>query len=253
MQRSRAAIVAVLALALSGCAGTATPVVTPTAFPLDSVKLDDLDRNGIEFLIGQDALDQVLAAARTARTVTMVGSYDELLPPPEGEREPVPGLTITVSASGSTNDYLAEVNAGGVAGEVRAQQGTVVARGSSEFLASLGTEAAEGWSCVPGGTASLAPWQPLLDPAELIASLLSVDAGEETDLVVDTGAVVGDTVELVISAGGSVIGTLIVSAVGPPLPISLAASDLSGKAAFSFGGWGNELELDDADQLASCD
>lgn len=251
MQRSRAAVVAALALVLTGCAGTVTPIITPTAFPLDQVQLDSTDRNGIEFLVGQDALDQVLAAARTARTVTMTGSYDELLPPPEGEREPVPGLSLAVSVTGSANDFLAEVDAGGLAGEIRAQQGTIVARGSDEFLAILGTEPDDEWACVPGGTSSLTAWQPLLDPAELIATLLTVEEGAETDLVVDTGAVVGDTVELVISSGGSLIGTLIVSAVGPPLPLSLIASDTSGDAAFTFEGWGDELSLDDA-ELARC-
>lgn len=253
MQRSRAAVVAALALALSGCSGTATPLITPTAFPLDQVQLDDLDRNGVEFLIGQDALDQVLAAARTARSVTMTGSYDELLPPPEGEREPVIGLSLDVTVAGSPNDYLAEVDAGGLVGEIRAQQGTVVARGSAEFLATLGAEGDDEWSCVPGGTSSLAPWQPMLDPADLLAALLTVEEGTESDLVVDTGAVVDSTVELVISSGGALIGTLIVSAVGPPLPLSLTASDTSGDATFTFEGWGDAPSLDDADSLAACD
>lgn len=251
--RTSAAALAVLVLALSGCAGAATPLVTPTAFPLDQVELADTDRNGIEFLIGQDALDQVLAAARTARTVTMTGSYSELLPPLEGEREPVPGLQLTISVTGSPDDYAAEVDAGGVSGELRTQQGATVARGSEQFLAQLDAEADGDWSCVPGGAAGLTAWQPLLDPADLIDALLSVDEGEETDLIVDPGAVVNDTVELAISSSGALIGTLVVSAVGPPLPLSLTASDSSGEAAFTFAGWGDELSLDDVDDLARCD
>jgi hypothetical protein len=253
MQRTRAAIVAALALALTGCAGAPTPIVTPTSFPLDQLQLDSTERNGIEFLVGQDALDQVIAAARTARTVTMTGSYDELLPPPEGQRDPVAGLSLSVTVTGSPSDYTAQVDASGVAGEVRAQQATVVARGSAEFLGTLGAVGDAEWACVPGGTASLAPWQPLLDPAGLIDTLLSVEEGAETDLVVDTGALVGDTVELVISSGGALIGTLVVSAVGPPLPHSLIASDLSGEAIFTFDGWGEEVSLDDVDDLADCD
>ena len=251
MRASRAALVALLAVTLAGCSGTATPLATPSSFDLGAVALDDLDRNGLEYLAGADALEQVLSAARTAGTVTVTGTYDELLPPPEGEREPVPGLAISIDWSGDSGDFLASVTAGELAGDIRASGSTAVARGNAAFSDAHGIAVSDEWACLDGGASALEQWEPLLDPIDLIETLL--EAREGSEIVVSTGAVVNDTIELAISSGSGAIGTLVVSALGPPLPVTLIGGDASGTGTFAFDDWGAATDLEPVESLARCD
>jgi hypothetical protein len=239
MPTRRLAGALLLLVALTGCAGTVTPVVTPTSFDLSAVDLDDLDRNGIEFLPGPEAMAEVIGAARAAGSVTVVGRFDERLPPPEGERDYIAGLTLTSEVRGTSDDYSATLTAGDLVGEIRVRDDVVAATGNDAFLASLAAED----GCL--STTALDSWMTVIDPIAMLESLLV--ATEGSPVVVSTGAVVDGTIELVISSSGGAIGTLLVAASGPPVPILLTAADSSGAGTFEFTGWGEEIALPEPD------
>jgi len=256
MQPSRALLLLAIAVTLSGCAASGPTVVVPTNVPLDEVELDDPARNGLEFLAGPDALDAVILASREQRWVSMQGSFTERLPAPEGQRDPVNGLTVGVQVRGSSTDFEADLTAGTLEGSIRVQDDLAVARGNAAFLSSAGldadaiTEAGAEWACLPTGRFAVADWGSLLDPVGLISDLLVIEG--ESEITVSTGAVSEDVLSLVVGAGSGPIGSLEVSAVGEPLPTILNAADTSGLGEFAFSDWGVDPGLDAPEKLASC-
>ncbi|TBN55559.1 hypothetical protein EYE40_15280 [Glaciihabitans arcticus] len=258
MRPSRALLLLAVAVTLTGCAGSGQALVVPTNIPLDQVEIDDPARNGIEYLAGPDALDSVILASREQRWVSMVGTFTERLPAPEGERDPVNGLSVAVEVRGSSTDYEATLTAGKLSGAVRVQDDVAVARGNAAFLAQAGLDAdavavaAAGaeWACLPTGRFAVAEWGSLLDPVGLISDLLIVEG--ESEISVSTGPVVDDTLSLVVGAGPGPIGSLSVSAIGAPLPTTLDAADASGLGSFTFSEWGVDPKLEEPSSLASC-
>jgi len=256
MRPSRALLLLVAVVTLTGCAAGGPTVIVPTNIPLDQVEIDDPSRNGLEYLEGPEALDAVILASREERWVSMSGTFTERLPAPEGQNAPVNGLSIAVEVHGSSTDYEATITAGSLSGQVRVQDDIAVVQGNPAFLAQAGldedavTSAGAEWVCLPTGRFGLADWQPLLDPVGLISDLLVIEG--ESEITVSSGAVVDDVLELVVGAGPGPIGSLSVSAVGAPLPTSLTAADASGIGAFTFSDWGDDPALDAPEKLASC-
>ena len=252
MMRRASLLVGALAtaLVLAGCSGTPTPLATPTNFDLGMLELDDLDRNGLEFLPGTEALEQVIGAARAERTVTMTGTYTERIPNPDATGDPLPGLPVAVTVTGSATVYLATVTTGDVSGTMRVTGNAAVVTGNAGFLSPLGLVASTDWQCVEGGSGRLRDWRTLVDPARLLDTLLTPT--EANGLTIGTGAVLGDTVEIVVGSGESTIGTLTVSALGRPVPSLLVAADPTGEGTFTFTGWGEDADLEPIDELADC-
>lgn len=241
MRRAERAALAIAALLmLSGCSSSIEPPPVPSGLPLAELEFDDADRNGLEFLEGEAALDAVLAAARRAGSVTMSGTVTERVPPPEGQREPVDGETVTVTFDGSARDFDASVRVGAIDGRFRVSGDTVLAAGSPAFGLIHGVEMGS-LQCVAAEKPDHRHWRPILDPWELLAELTAGEGDE--GVTIGVGAVIGDDVQLFLGAGDSAIGTLTVSATGQPLPKTIVAADASGSGTLSFANWGAvELE-----------
>lgn len=251
---------------LSGCGSAPTPVPTPTGLDLSAVELDDPARNGIEFLDGDRALEAVVRAVRGSSGVTVEGSVVESVEAadPDGgsATQLVDGRTLTLSFEGTARTYRADVSIDGARASVVTADGRSAVSGDPAVtgLASVDPDAggdgtapgiedgtAGGAACVTPTDPSIARFSPLLSPALLIEALTGAD---DEALSVSTGAVTTDpeapdrpTVELVVGDASSTVGTLVVSAVGTPWPVSFTAADGSGRGSFTFDDWDEPADV----------
>jgi hypothetical protein len=253
-----AGVVALVVLA--GCSSAPTPVPTPTGLDLAAVDLDDPARNGIEYLDGDRALDAVLRAVRGSSGVTVSGSVVESVdaPDPDGgsATELVDGRTLSLSFEGTARTYRADVTVDGARASVVTADGRSAVSGDpavtglapGDPTSQLDTDGtAGGAACVTPTDPSIARFSPLLSPALLIAALTGAD---DEALSVSTGALTTlptapdrPTVELVVGDASSTVGTLVVSAVGTPWPVSFTAADGSGRGSFTFDGWDEPADV----------
>jgi len=242
MRASRRRLAALVALPLvgvllAGCGSDGPVVPTPTGIDLPEVELSDPARNGVEYLDGPTALDAVLRSVRTATSVTMAGTFTELLDAPRGSDEQPEGRELVVTFVGTAADYSARVE---VEDDAGVQTTDVRTSGATSEVT---TTAA---SCVSSADDAVTRFAPLLSPPTLLSTLLR---SGDSALTVSTGAVVeggpGEpaTVELVVGDESSVVGTLVVSAEGEPRPLSFTAADAAGRAVFTFSRWDEEASL----------
>jgi hypothetical protein len=224
---------------LVGCGSDGPVVPTPTGIALPDVELSDPDRNGVEYLDGPTALDAVLRSVRTATSVTMAGTFTELLEAPQGSDERPEGRTLSVTFVGTAADYSARVEV---------DDGTAVQTTDVRTSGATSEVTTTAASCVSSADDAVTRFAPLLSPPTLLSTLLRTG---DAALTVSTGAVVegapGEpaTVELVVGDDSSVVGTLVVSAEGEPRPLSFTAADPSGRGVFTFSRWDERASLPD--------
>lgn len=238
MRRAAAILLAVGALALTGC--TAAPDHDEPAAPSFDIDRYDPEHpgNGLWLVPADEVIAQVTHAVRESPSVRYNGTVTELITPAEGD--PHPGRTITVEYEGSADARRATLRADDVRAEVVTVDGDTYVRGNGAYAAQIGTpEVTSGWVCVRSAEALLADWTPLLDPADLVESLLT---GAESIAVMEPPADAERTT-IYLGTGDSPQGKLTVSAVGAPLPHDFVAGDVSGDGRFSFQDWGAEVAV----------
>lgn len=238
-RRAAAPIVAALAaMLLAGCTAQPDPDLPPPPEDVDlsAIDPDDTERNGLWYLSGDAALREVITAARDAGGVTMDGTITEKILVDE-DAPPIAGRVITIAMSGTEGSYTASFSAGAITVQIVAVDGAAYVTGNPAYAAATGVaELASGFVCVTPGDPLLREWTALLSPADVLESLIS--SGAATASVTPPRDAEATTVDIVLDSGGSPVGVLTVSAVGPPLPLSFAAGDTSGDGSISFTGWG---------------
>ncbi len=211
-----------------------TPVPTPTNVDLSEVEITDVDRNGVEYLSGQDVLDAVLEAIDDAGAVSAVGTFRERADPDGG------GTTrrLSFTVAGTSSRFRADVTAADVAVSVVVADGRAFVTGNAALAAALGVPEADGGVvCLASDDPRVTAWSPAFSPAELLESMLGERSGVSIEPAADA-ATATDTAEFVIASAGSPIGSLTVSVVGPAVPLSLVVADPRGDADVSFT-WGD--------------
>lgn len=219
--RRVAAVVAAVALALTGCsaAGDPQPVPTPTHLGLETLAPGDTGTNGIEHLTGADVLAESLGAIGRAEGVQFAFAFDDgsrVLRVAYDGRPGAATATIT-TADGELDLALGE------------ESGT--ARGSGELGARYGLTGTA--ACLPVDDPVFVEWAGVLDLRMLLRDLTAA-------VTLRRGALVdGDpaTVDVIMESSGGVIGSLVVTAHGEPRPIRLTLADESGSAALEITGW----------------
>ncbi|RUR01583.1 hypothetical protein [Labedella endophytica] len=230
----------VAALALSGCTTAAEPVPTetPSNVDLSQVDVTDVERNGIEYLSGESAIDAVLAAMDDAGPVTMSGTFQERADEDGGG----PTRRLEITFEGTETRFRAEVTAAGVTAQAIVVDGRAYVTGDAGFAALLGVPEADGGTvCLASDDRRIVAWAPAFSPSALVASILrpsdgvSLDAAAGADL--ETASM-----EFVIGSGGSPIGSLEVATTGPAVPLRLVAADPRGDVDVSFA-WDVEPQI----------
>lgn len=239
MRRAAAVLLAVGALALAGC--TAAPDHDEPAAPAFDAERYDPEHpgNGLWLVPPEEVVAQVTRAIRDSSSVRYTGTVTELITPEEGD--PHPGRTIGVEYEGSAAALRATLRAGDVRAQVVTVDGETYVTGNGAYAAQIGTpEVTSGWVCVRSADALLADWAPLLDPADIVETLLT---SAESVAVMEPPADAERTT-IYLGTGDSPQGKLTVSAVGAPLPFDFIAGDVSGDGRFSFHDWGAEIAVD---------
>jgi len=236
---------AVLLLAgLSGCTAGAAEQAAPVPTGVDLSRVDpDVPGNGLWYLDGPAALEQVATAVRDARTATWTGRYEEAGEEPDADDGTVPPQPRSVEAAvqGSPGEYRATFTTDGGTVTIVVVDGRAYLSGDDAYATAVGLpEAAEGPVCVPVTDPLVTAWQPLLSARALLEALVPPDRVEVGVVAPVEGA---PTVDLVLGAGSAPVGALTVSAVDRPLPVRLLASDASGTGDFSFSGWGDPVDV----------
>lgn len=251
-----AAVVGVVvgALVLTGCSSTdpADVAVTPTATGFGTEAPVDGNRNGIETVDGATALRDVLAAMRS-EPFAATGTVTELVPDPDAERgsdATVPGRTVRFDYRGTPTDSALRLTVGAVSLDARRQADDVWVTGNAGFVSRSGLDrAASGRVCLPAGSAALRTFEPFTTPEDLLQDLL----GTGSAVTLHPGAVTGSgadaRAQVVLASGASPVGSLVVSAVGEPVPYSLEAADTTGTVTMTFRSWGTDPELPDPDHV----
>ncbi|GAA1731494.1 hypothetical protein [Microbacterium paludicola] len=247
---------AALALALAGCSGDepaeAEPPPKPAPPEADVSRWDPASGdNGLWLLTGEPAIAQIVQAMRDAGSVTIEGSFTELVTPADTEQAPYTDRRIALRYAGEHGRLSASVTAGDTSVDIVMVDGLSYVRGNSAYAETTGVEAfGEGWVCTTSPDVLLGDWAPLLEPAELVETLLS-GAEEFAVMEPEPGA---KTTEGVVGAAESPFGTLTVAAVGPPLPSAFLAGDASGDGSFTFSEWGMPAEVSAPTDVAQpCD
>lgn len=215
-------LAATLALALAGCgaAGDPQPVPTPTHLGLETIAPGDTGTNGIEHLTGADVLRESLAAIGRAEGVQFAFAFDDGSRALEVRYDGRPGAA---TATITTVDGVLDLALGEESGTARGT-GDLAAR-----YALTGTA-----TCLPADDPVFAEWAGVLDLETLLRDLTAA-------VTLRRGALVdGDppTVDVVLESAGGVVGSLVVSARGEPLPLRLTLADESGSAELQVTGWG---------------
>ncbi len=191
--------------------------------------------NGLWLLGGTAAADEIVDAVRSAGTVRYSGTFTELTAGTP-DTEPAPGRVLTVEYAGGRAGSSAEFSAGDQRAQVVSIDGRTYTTGNDAYAAATGlADLARGWVCSIGTTGARDEWAPLLDPAELVASLL----GTGESIAVETPADADTVVEVIIGSAEAPVGIMTVAREGAPLPVAFTAGDTSGDGSFSFSAGAN--------------
>ncbi|TFD61621.1 hypothetical protein E3T39_06155 [Cryobacterium suzukii] len=235
-RRARVVLAAVGALLLAGCAsgGPAEPIPTPTHLDPAAIDVADTDRNGIEYLSGNDALRVSLRAVQQTTGVVMQTTFTQLVNPETAAA----GGDLTATYAGVTNAFTARIESGGTVVEIVVQGGRAFLQADAATSAALGLTAG-GYTCRAPGDPVFDEWRTLLDPAQLIESLAG-GAGLSTGPVI---AGEPSTIDVVIDSGEGSAGSLVIAADGHPLPSRLTVGDALSVADVRFSAWGTVVEV----------
>ncbi|WP_172979810.1 hypothetical protein, partial [Agromyces agglutinans] len=240
-----AAFMAALAVTVLAACGSAPPAPTPPA-GVDLESFDPATGNGLWLASGDAIADEVLAAVRAAGSVHATGAFTETTRP-DPESDLVRGRELRVDFTGRAGSFVAEVGAGSSSARVVVDDGTARVLGNVAYAEAIGApQTADTVVCTLGAEPVLDQWAPLLDPADLVSTLL--DAGP---LAVSEPVGDADVLEIVIGEG-SAVGVLTVDRFGPPLPRTFTAADESGDATFAFADWGVDADLAAASAELAC-
>jgi hypothetical protein len=230
-------------LMLGGCAagGPADPIPRPTHLDPTSVDVAKSDRNGIEYLSGDDALRVSLRHLRSAAGVEMSMSFTQH-PDAEGGAA---GGKMTVDYAGRSGAFTAAISDGDSRIDVVVVEGDAYLRADAATAAAWGLSSA-GFSCRARTDPILDEWGALLDPALLIESLTRGS-------VLSTGPVASgdpETVNVIVDSGEGSAGTVVVSAVAQPRVLRMTVGDAASVADIVFSKWGDEVPVEVPAQIA---
>jgi hypothetical protein len=235
--RALAAFALAAVVVLTGCTPDAAPIptTTPTNVDLSQVDVTDGDRNGIEYVSGADAVEAVLAAMDDAGPVAASGWFQERA----DEDGAGPTRRLEVAFAGTETRFRAEVAAAGVAVEAVVVAGRAYLTGDARLAELLGLPEADGGIvCLASDDRRVAAWAPAFSPSGLVEAILGDTDAVSLDPAGEPDEEKG-TMEFVIGAGGSPIGSLVVSTTGPPVPLRLVAADPRGDVDLTFA-WGED-------------
>lgn len=220
---------------LVGCA-QAPPAPEPPA-DVDLEAFDHADGNGLWLVAGDDIADEVLAAVRAAGPVHAAGTFTETTRP-DPEADLVRGRELAVDYRGRGGAFDARLRAGSSSARIVVDGGTAHVLGNEAYAESIGApETAGAVVCTVGAEPVVDRWAPMLDPVDLVSTML-------TSAPLAVGDPVGDADVLEIVIGeGTTLGVLTVERFGPPLPRTYTAADESGDATFTFADWGVDADV----------
>ncbi|WP_221584802.1 hypothetical protein [Microbacterium sp. G2-8] len=235
-----AASAAAVLLLATGCSGDReeNDAAPP---PVDFERYDPDDRgNGVWLIPPQEAITQITGAVRDAGAVTMSGAVRELVVP-EDDGDPSPGRLLSVVYEGSAGEMRAELDADGTTARVIASGGDTYVTGNARYAEQSGiADVDRGWVCVESPEVVLSDWEPLLDPADVVRTLLT---SSESVAVMEPEPD-AETTTVSIGTGDSPIGEMTIAAADAPLPRAFSAGDASGDGAFRFESWGEQPEIE---------
>ncbi|WP_062303053.1 hypothetical protein [Demequina subtropica] len=230
--RARATVLTGVALlSLAGCSAAAS---SPGASPEVPAGLDSLpatplpaDRNAIEAVDAADAPEAILAAVRRQTSATVTGELERRT---TGEDGAVARSAVALAWTGTDRDYEASVSWDGATVTLSRAGDDLWVEADARYARQVGRPALVEGQCLGPGDALREQWEWLDGPDAILATLLGTAqvGGVEVEDEVAT---------FLVAAGGPVVGTLAVSAVGDPVPLRLEVEDPSGSADLSFGGW----------------
>lgn len=219
-------------LLLTGCTGAEpAPVPTPTHVALETFPPGEPAGNGVEHLSGADVLSAAIAAIDDQPGMSFDLDYRDAA-----------GLETAVAFTGRV---------GAARAEIRTPDGTLdlvlgpdagTASGTGALGAAYGLDDAP--QCFAAGDAVFDDWAAFLDPGTLLRTLTA------RVTLARGGITPGDppTVDVILDAGSGTVGTLVVAAAGPALPVRLVLADETGSAVLDVTGW----EGVDLDVPSSC-
>lgn len=249
--RRRLALTAALALglSLSACAKPAPQPTAPAGIDLGSAEA--AAGNGLWLRSGEDLVAIVTGAMRAAGPVHVTGSVTETVQT-SPDADPAPGRTVTIDYRGTSAAYTATVAAGDLRLEAVVSSTGTRLRGNAAFARLYPGTTPGAVTCTTGLDPRLSEWGPLLDPADLVRTLLDgrgVAAGAPD---ADAPADGADTIDVVTGEEGSVVGVLTVDRFGPPLPRTFVGGDASGQGSLAFEDWGEPVDLAAAAAALPC-
>lgn len=225
------AAIVVSSVALAGCsaAGDPVPTATPTGIDLDRVDVTDVERNGIEYLTGEQVVSAVVDAVGDAGPVSLAGTFQERAGDDGGSTR-----RLEIALVGTDSRFTADVRADGIAMTAVVVDGRAYVSGNAPFADVLGVpEASGGVVCLAADDPRVDTFAPALSVTALLESLLDAESGVTVDAADDPSSV-EDSAEFVVGSGGSPIGSLVVATTGPAVPLSLVLADARGDASFTF-------------------
>lgn len=228
-----AAVALAAAVVLTGCTADAEPVptTTPTNVDLSQVDITDVDRNGIEYLDGGDAVDAVLAAMDDAGPVAVTGSFQERADEDEAATST---RRLELAFEGTDTRFRADITAADVSLRAVVVDGRAYVTGDAGLAALIGVPEADGGIvCLPSDDRRVSAWSPALSPAGLVESILGDSDAVTLDPATEPDPA-AESLEFVIGSGGSPIGSLTVATTGPAVPLRLVAADPRGDIDLAF-------------------
>jgi hypothetical protein len=219
---------------LAGCSQAPAAPEPPAGVDLGS--FDGDDGNGLWLVSGDAIAGEVLAAVRSAGAVHATGTFTETTRP-DPEADLVRGRELTVDFSGRSGSFDARVGAGASTARILVADGVAHILGNEAYAQSVGAPQTAGTVvCTVGAEPVVDGWAPMLDPVDLVTTLL-----ESAPLAVGDPVGDADVLEIVVGEGDT-LGVLTVERYGPPLPRTFTAADQSGDASFTFADWGVDVD-----------